>query len=457
VVLTLLSYVTVLPALLGALARLAPRAVPGKDVGMPGAGLLVRRAPWVFAAMSLGIGLLLFELPALRFNYDFSALDSADLPSFNLSRELKGAMGRSQTPMVVLAESQEDARSAASAIRARSSALGASSTIDRVLSLTDLVPEDQTAKAATVAEIAALLRRVDTGHLSEDERKRLDRARELASAGPFTRADLPEEVLRQFRDTRGHAVTDFVLVFPSVSMSDGRLAQRVAAEVRDLDLGGGRHISAAGETMVLADLIGSVMKDLPLLCGLALLQQIVVLSVLLGGLGRALLTLVPAIVSLPVIGALMPLLGLELNYLNVILVPTLIGMGEDGGAHLVTRVTGGDDLTHALRETGRGTLGSAATTAFGFGSLALAGHPGLRSFGEAAALGVGVNLLVCIAFLPALLAVIASGKRWLASTVAFLSDRPSRAERTIRAGRTDPAARPCPAASPCPPTSPRGT
>jgi uncharacterized protein len=406
VVFTLLCYAVVLPALLGLRRRGGGHAPAGEALSMPGAGLVVRRAPWVFFTLSLLIAGAMTQLPRLRFNYDFGALDSADLRSFQLATESAGLHGRSQTPLVVLANSPADARAAASALRQRRAEHGAGSTIGRIVSLVDLVPEDQQAKAPLLGEIHRMLRRVSRARLPEAEQRRLDRAVAMADAKPFKREQLPEEVLRQFRDARGASVTDFVLVYPSVSMSDGRFARKIAEEVSDLDLGGGRKISAAGEPMVLADVLGSVLSELPWLVALALGQQILLLSVFLGGIRRAMLTLTPAFISIPLAGALMALLGLQLNYLNVILLPVLIGMGEDGVAHLIARLSGGDGLEESLGQTGRATIGSAVTTAAGFGALALAGHPGLRSVGQAAVLGVLANLVVSIALLPALLALL---------------------------------------------------
>jgi phosphatidylglycerophosphatase A len=182
--------------------------------------------------------------------------------------------------------------------------------------------------------------------------------------------------------------------------------------------------------MVLADILDSVIDELPKMTALALLQQVLMLTLFMGGFLRALLTLVPALVSLPVTAGLLPLVHADLNYLNVILLPTLLGMGEDGGAHLVSRVTAGEDLGHALAHTGRATLGATLTTAFGFGAMITASHPGLRSFGWVAILGLAVNLVACLVFLPAVLALFqkrrdgSSGWAALVSTVGRAGHAP---------------------------------
>jgi hypothetical protein len=43
------------------------------------------------------------------------------------------------------------------------------------------------------------------------------------------------------------------------------------------------------------------------------------------------------------------------------------------------------------------------TTMIGFGGLLLSFHPGLRSIGELAVIGIGMTLLAALVFLPSLL------------------------------------------------------
>ncbi|MBI3180349.1 MAG: MMPL family transporter [Deltaproteobacteria bacterium] len=101
---------------------------------------------------------------------------------------------------------------------------------------------------------------------------------------------------------------------------------------------------------------------------------------------------------------ILPWAGMELNYLNIIMIPVLFGVSVDGGAHMVTRMASGHRLADVVDDTGRAVCGSLLTTAFGFGAMMLAEHPGLNSLGELAVVGLAVNLLVTIVALPALLA-----------------------------------------------------
>lgn len=410
---TLISYVVVVPVLLGLGERLFASKASDDAPPFGYARPLVRWAPAVFYAMAL---ILVFAIGRIRnapnnFNYDFSVMDEADLPSFHLDKKVNKLIGRSQTPLVVFAKTEEEAEATGKELREKKANAGAASTIERVMVLSDLVPKGQAEKAPVIEEIGEIVGKLRDENLDEKKKAQRDDLARMAAAKPFTKYDLPDEVKRQFQKPGNPELENFVMIYPAVSMSDGRQAQRVAAEVREINLSTGK-LHASGEPLVMADILSSMQHDLPIVFSMALLQQIVLLWILMGSLERGLLTIFPAVVTMPLLVGLLPYFNLRLDYLNIILLPTLLGMGEDGGAHLVARVSSGDKLGDALGYTARGTLGAGITAAFGFGAMAVASHPGLRDFGLVAVIGLAMNLVVCLVFLPSLIALLDLRRSW---------------------------------------------
>jgi predicted RND superfamily exporter protein len=129
--------------------------------------------------------------------------------------------------------------------------------------------------------------------------------------------------------------------------------------------------------------------------------------VTLGSLKNALLCLAPTVVSLFALVGLMPLMKQSFNYLNILVMPVLIGTTVDAGVHLLGRLTETRGrFTTVYFETGRAIAGGLLTSAVGFGALLLADHPGLNSIGRLASLGFATNLLVMLLGFPALLLVL---------------------------------------------------
>ncbi|MGB9080186.1 MAG: MMPL family transporter, partial [Desulfuromonadaceae bacterium] len=102
---------------------------------------------------------------------------------------------------------------------------------------------------------------------------------------------------------------------------------------------------------------------------------------------------------------LMALCGMGLNFMNAMVLVTIVGMGSDYGLHLRHRVIADDPQGGEERfiQAGRAVLLSALTTIAGFGSLALADYPALASIGWATNFGIGFTTLFALVTLPAVM------------------------------------------------------
>ena len=345
----------------------------------------------------------------LEFNTNFRALTAANLPSFQLDSVIDGLLGHSQTPVVVLTENREQSRFVATTLRERKAASD-SSTIHLVATGDDILPDQQMEKQTIIQDMRKMIDRLASEKMGPDDRRKVDRMKRLVAAEPFDRQQLPDALGRMFFPDRKD-VGDFVLVYSSVDLSDGANVSRFAKEVRGIELPQGGHASAAGEPMILADIFDLVMQEgPPVLIGTVLLIFLT-MWVLMGKFWRACMALFPAMVSLVATFGLLGLLRIELNYLNIVLIPVLVGTGVDGGVHMLTRGAS-LDLVNAADRASVPIFGALATTALGFGTLLMAHHLGLNSLGSLAVVGLAANLFASLVGLPSLLLVV---QRWRAT------------------------------------------
>ncbi|MDZ4693836.1 MAG: MMPL family transporter [Deltaproteobacteria bacterium] len=400
------GYLLILPALLGLAARRGWRPPADHTVGHTGSWLVQRflratfrrRIAVVGGMVVVGVGL--FGLRT-RFDYDFAALEDASLPSFAFDKKVNQLLGRSQTPAVILTDNEDEERLVATELRRRKAALGKRSTVDFVATLSDLVPEQQQSKRMRIEAIAKTLSSVDRAELSPGDVADFDRLVSLTAAQPFTRNDLPTAVRRQFLGA-SQSGSGFVLAFPAVSLADGTKVRAFADEVRRVALDGKRHISAAGEAMILADIINLVVSESPRVLLATLVAVLAAMLVALGNIKKALLCFFPSAVSVTALCGVMVLADLRFNYLNIIVITVLLGVTIDAGVHLVERLSDTTESFAAVYlETGRSICGGLLTSAIGFGAMLLADHPGLRSLGQVAILGFAINLIVMLLVAPA--------------------------------------------------------
>lgn len=159
-------------------------------------------------------------------------------------------------------------------------------------------------------------------------------------------------------------------------------------------------------------IISQVLKDIVWTDARAamLFGLILVLILLAQSLGKflwGLAALLPLILGLVFTSAVMALMGLSLNFMNLFVFTMLIGIGVDYGLHFVHRWRETGEAPKALLGTSKAIAIAAITTLVGFGSLTLSHYPGLRSMGWVAIIGTVTTALLSLTFLPAMLKLIA--------------------------------------------------
>lgn len=164
--------------------------------------------------------------------------------------------------------------------------------------------------------------------------------------------------------------------------------------------------TATGFPVIYFDSSRTILHSFSQAAGLALLVIIIALLVhFRGRLGPTALSLIPLGVASVAMFGLMPLFGISHNMANIVALPMLLGLGTDYGLQIVhnARMSPGAPLREVLEKTGIGVFIAAATTAAGFGSLALSEHRGAQSLGLVLFLGTIAALLCALVVLPALL------------------------------------------------------
>jgi hypothetical protein len=154
-----------------------------------------------------------------------------------------------------------------------------------------------------------------------------------------------------------------------------------------------------------AEFLKLVKKDFQLAVWASMILVIVLIGLKYRNAKAMLVSMVPLIFSLAVIMGIMRLIGIKINFVNMVAIPLLIGTGIDYGIYIISRYL--EDLKHdvvaAINETGQSLFLSALTTIIGFGSLIVVDNQGLSSLGMMCAVGIMICSLSSVIILPALL------------------------------------------------------
>jgi uncharacterized protein len=136
--------------------------------------------------------------------------------------------------------------------------------------------------------------------------------------------------------------------------------------------------------------------------GWALLAIAVLLWIALRRITDVLLTLVPLLVAGVVTLELCVLIGLKLNFANIIALPLLLGVGVAFKIYYILAWRAGQTgLLHSTLT--RAVIFSAMTTATAFGSLWFSSYPGTSSMGKLMALSLACTMAAAVLFQPVLM------------------------------------------------------
>ncbi len=113
------------------------------------------------------------------------------------------------------------------------------------------------------------------------------------------------------------------------------------------------------------------------------------------------LSLLPTAMGVIGIFGAMGYWSINFNVVNFVALPMSVGIGAVYGVHALHRMRELNDETLLSSSTGPALLLSGITTVVGFASLMTAHHRGLASLGFIISVGVAVNFIVSLVFLPA--------------------------------------------------------
>jgi uncharacterized protein len=401
-----LSMLVVLPALL-ALAervRLLRLEAADPDPVFPEINL---RFPAVRPLLIGGLAVTLLcvaLLPYERFEYDFASLEPTYTAYEERANMIRPAIPASlRNPAYLVVDSAEEAEAVAASLRAR---MAADTTIAAVETPVERFPATDSAVEIRLERLEAIRALTDDVFLSTDETGQIERIRRAASpTTPLTLADVPDDLRRGFTDRDGE-VGRFVVVYPRGELShDARLSMAFARTVGEVELPEGGVTHAGSTSIVAAEMLRLMLDEAPWMVALTFLLIAFLMLAVFRSVLWAALALLPVLIGMLWMLGGMVALGLSLTFYNLVVLPAVLGIGNDCGVHLVHRYReeGPGSLIHVLRSTGEHVAVGALTTMIGFSGLLLSFHPGLQSIGRLAVLGIGTTLLVALIFFPALL------------------------------------------------------
>jgi hopanoid biosynthesis associated RND transporter like protein HpnN len=221
----------------------------------------------------------------------------------------------------------------------------------------------------------------------------LDELRKGLKAERVTLESIPEDLRRDWVTPDGRALVD---VSAKGDPNDNEVLRKFATAVLAVEpaaTGSPVSLQESGRTVVRAFIEAGLW---------ALVSIMLLLWIVLRRFGDVLLTLVPLLLAGAITLEICVLIGLPLNFANIIALPLLLGVGVAFKIYYVMAWRAGQ--TSLLQSSlTRAVFFSALTTGTAFGSLWMSNHPGMSSMGKLLVLSLLCTLSAAILFQPALM------------------------------------------------------
>lgn len=321
-------------------------------------------------------------------------------------------MGGSLSPTVFIFNNLDDTARAADILRqaAVKQDPAATARILKVAAASDFYIND--ARKEAVASLRERLEDPDldgvaAGNGPQSEKLRL--ARKMVASQPWAFSDLPPEVFKRFTTSAGDKY--LLYLWPHQRYEADYQAAAWEKILENL----GQQLTASGiphlmadETLILAWVYQLILQDTPKVLALAAAVTLLFLLLDFRSAKKTLLVSLPLVVGMGMVFGLMRLCGLSLNMFNIIVLPSIIGIGIDNSIHIYHRYEclGKGTLDKVIRSVGIASFLASITTIIGFGSSLISHMPGLASLGSLAIIGLGATFISAVVFFPALLLVL---------------------------------------------------
>ncbi|NKB20683.1 MAG: MMPL family transporter [Alphaproteobacteria bacterium] len=233
-------------------------------------------------------------------------------------------------------------------------------------------------------------------HLLGNLEGRLVALKEAMNAVEVSAASLPMLLKRRFIGATGQVRLE---VFPKFDLKIRKNLVKFVADVRAI------APRATGSPVIIIEAGNAVVGAFVKAALISVITIAILVVVLLRNLRDVLLVFAPLTLAALFTIAATVLFNLPFNFANVIVLPLLFGLGVASAIHIVMRERDESGQQNLMEtSTPRAVVFSALTTIGSFASIALSSHPGTASMGILLAISIGFTLICTICFLPALMA-----------------------------------------------------
>lgn len=275
------------------------------------------------------------------------------------------------------------------------------------LTLSSFVPPEdaQEERFEIVEEIADLINAKAFDKAKGEDAEMVEKLRGLVEVEPFGPEDIPAWSLDLLKEKDG-SYGRVGFVYGKFESWNARDVGKFQDKYGHWNFGG-KDLRSFSSSFIFSDVIRLVKADS---AKMAVFISLVLIMTLFVSLRKPKLVLISfgtlvmgCLVTIGFMGMMNLSFGLgKVGIYNVIVIPTLLGVGIDAIIHLLVsyQTHAKNDLIKLYNTTGQMVIASSLTTGMGFFGVLFVSHKGMRTIGELAVLGILCTLIVSLILTP---------------------------------------------------------
>ena len=345
-----------------------------------------------------------FLLPHVQFEYDFQKL-RGDSPAAEYETKTTDDFGFAFSPTVMLASKTKDLFYTHQALEEVKENNGKDSTIGIYYSLNNFSQKEFESKKEILERIRELFYEEKEIIRLALGSTRFEKFKLMLAAGPFDESAIPRSLREKLT-----AKDDFLLLMFSPSDKNFFNVKNVyqlskeIKEVKSILEEKNVSVSILNENLLAAEIMDWVKQEGPKAMVVAIVIVLLILILDLQSFLLAFKTFLPLLTGLVFTGAIMAFFQVKLNFINIVMLPSIIGIMIGSCVYLSHHILDYSmgATVKSVQETGSAIILSALTSLAGYASLNMAHHAGINSIATIVEIGI-VTCTICALFmLPAL-------------------------------------------------------
>ncbi|MBN2802469.1 MAG: MMPL family transporter [Deltaproteobacteria bacterium] len=290
--------------------------------------------------------------------------------------------------------------------------------VGKVMGVNDLLPKDVEAHKKRVEKLKEILLSNSLNKALEKDTpqaEKLHTARDMVLTTPWTVDDIPQTFKRRFT-TAGSKDKGYLVYAWSKNPHDADFKaaawDKELKEIKSNLAKKGIQTIMGDETLIISWVYKMVKKDAAPLLMISIIVVLIFLIIDFKNVKDIILLILTLFAGMLIFIGVAYFSGLDVNMFNMIVFPSVIGIGIDNAVHILHRykLEGKGSILFVLKNTGIAALLASFTTAVGFGSSMIAHNLGLKSMGVMAVIGITSTLFAAILVLPSILTLLEKHK-----------------------------------------------